>query len=201
MTREFRQPPVSGIEQPWNDIGQVPQGPGFGLESDGEEDDPPRIASVSRKNTTEDRQDDIQADSQSRQGVVRVSRTVYGLLSQPARFRFVQNLCPGLAIRPATKKRRGHCLGIWQGATYSTAFRGIDQVARRRNARHVPTLGRARPCARGSHRLPGRIRNTQERHSYRRRRTAMVGEPRQGGQWRRRCSPQLLRSRLSVSAG
>ena len=157
--------------------------------------------SVSGTNTTEDRQDDPQADCQSRQGVGQVSRTVCGLLPQPPRFRLMQNLCPGIAFEPATQKRRGHCLGVWQTATHSTAFRGIDQVGRSPGAGRMPARGRARPRARAGHRLPGRIGNGQERHADRRRRAAMAGESREGGQWRRGSASQLLRSRLSVSAG
>src|SRR5439155_17290586 len=83
-------------------------------------DDPPRVLG-STEETTEDRQDDAQANCQSRQGVGQVSRIVLGLLPQPRRFRPAQDLCSGIALEPATQKRRGHRPGVWQAATHSTA--------------------------------------------------------------------------------
>src|SRR2546422_2831900 len=87
-----------------------------------------RVLGFPWRNTTEDRQDDAEADYQPRQGVGQVSRIVCLLLSQPPRVRLVQNLCPGIALEFATQERRGHRLGVWQAATHSTTFRGIHQV-------------------------------------------------------------------------
>src|SRR5208337_3572896 len=90
-------------------------------------DDPPR-SRFPWRNTTEDRQDDAQANCQPGQGAGQVSRTVCGLLPQPPRFRLAPSLCPGIALERATQKYRGHRLGVGQAATHFTAFRGIDQV-------------------------------------------------------------------------
>src|ERR1019366_5194865 len=91
----------------------------FGLHAIGEKDDPPR-SQIPGRNTTEDRQDDAETDCQPRQGVGQVSRTVCGPLSQPRWFCLVANLCPGLALEPATQECRGHRLGVRQAATHST---------------------------------------------------------------------------------
>src|SRR5438128_9869461 len=105
---------------------QLGQEVGLAL-AEGKKDDPPR-SRFPWRNTTEDRQDDAEADCQPRQGVGQVSRLVCLLFSQPLWVRLVQNLCPGIALEFATQKRRGHRLGVWQTATHSTTFRGIDQV-------------------------------------------------------------------------
>src|SRR5271167_4485106 len=93
----------------------------------GEKDDPP-CSLIPARNTTEDRQDDAEADCQPRQGVGEVSGTVRRPLSEQRRFRLVANLCPGIALKSATQKHRGHGPGTGHSATHSTAFRRIDQV-------------------------------------------------------------------------
>src|SRR5229473_7469464 len=120
------------------------QGQEVGLAlAEGKKDDPPR-SRFPWKKTTEDRQDDAEADCQPWQGVDQVSRIVRLLLSQPPRVRLVQNLYPGIALEFATQERRGHRLGVWQTATHSTTFRGIDQVGRTPCAGRQSAVGRPR---------------------------------------------------------